>query len=69
MYFEVKETQSDWVPARLDDWSDWYPVRLGDRSDWYPVAQSKTGTGASLEKSRTEVDVEVSWWIADLRTD
>ena len=58
MYFEVKETQSDWVPVRLDD-----------RSNWYPVTQSGTGTGASLEKSRTEVDIEVSWWIADLKTE
>ena len=35
MYFEVRETQSDWVPSR-----DWVPVGLG--------TQSGTGTGASL---------------------
>ena len=40
MYFEVKETQSDWVPIRLGDRSDWIsspdwvPIRLSDRSDW-----------------------------------
>ena len=58
MYFEVRETQSGLgtsrtgYPVGLGTQSGLGPVRLDDRSDWYPVTQSRTGTGASLDRAR-----------------